>query len=433
MNKAIRNSKAYGLSKILFIDGDKNYFENSKLLRFFAKIDRPKLSLAFLILSIACFWYEGFFSQIGLGFVSTYNFASVFLLLALFFCDKKLLKTTRATMYLLAFVLALALSGLWASINGLELGLLVKGILLFLHFVLAYLIASTYQKKSLVIDILIALALPLIAVGLFQGFFGKETSRLWVSAGETLIESRSFGFFGSPNVMGGVMMIVAIASFFRLLDSKKKKYLFPIILAIIVMITTYSRSAWIGFGVGVIVALIIKNWRFVAILPAGLLGLLIPSIRQRLLTAFSQSYLVDSALDGRIWATNNSIEIFKTSPIVGTGPGSYGGETAIFYDSPVYLRGMQNGYVPLAYTDNQWAQLLVQTGIVGILSLAGFFISYFINSLRQYRQTGKILALGCLAVLVALFVAGIFENILEFGAVSTFAGVYLGLGNSYEK
>ncbi len=433
MNRTIRSSKTYQISKRLVIDGDKNYFENSKLLRLFTKIDRPKLSLVFLVLSILCFWYEGFFSQVGFGFISAYNLASVFLLLGLFFCDKKRLKTTRATMYLLAFILTLVISGLWASINGLELGMLIKGILLFLHFVLAYFVASTYKRKNIVIDILIALALPLIVVGLFQGFLGEATSKLWVSTGETLIDSRSFGFFGSPNVMGGVMMIVAIASFFRLLDSKKIRYLSPFILSVIVMITTYSRSAWIGFGVGILSALIIKNWRFVAILPVGLLGLLIPSVRQRLLVALSQSYVVDSALDGRIWATNNAIEIFKTSPLVGTGPGSYGGETAIFYNSPVYLRGTQNGYVALAYTDNQWAQLLAQTGFIGILSLAGFFISYFVNGLRQYKQSGKLLTLGCLAVLVSLLVAGIFENILEFGAVSVLAGVYLGLGNSYEE
>lgn len=433
MNKAIRNSKTYKISKILFIDGDKNYFENSKFLRFFAKIDRPKISLVFLVLSFVCFWYEGLFSQVGFTVVSSYNFASIFLFMALLFCDKKQLKTTKATMYLLVFVLALVLSGLWASINGLELGMLIKGILLLIHFVLAYLVASTYKRKGLVIDILIALAVPLIVVGLFQGFLGKETSRLWVSAGETLIDSRSFGFFGSPNVMGGVMMIIAIASFSRLLESKKIRYLSPLILSVIVMITTYSRSAWIGFGAGVFLSLLIKNWRFVAILPVGLFGLLIPSVRQRLLTIFSQSYLVDSALDGRIWATNNAIEIFKTSPIIGTGPGSYGGETAIFYDSQIYLRGMQNGYVPLAYTDNQWAQLLVQTGVVGIFSIAGFFVSYFINSLRQYKRTGCALTLGYIAVLIALIVTGVFENILEFGAVSILAGVYLGLGNNYEK
>ena len=432
MNKIVDGSMFKKICKLLFIDGSKNYFDNSRILKFLSKICQPKLALVFLLISIGCFWYEGLFNQIGIWQISTYNIASIFLILALIFCDKRQLKTTKSTIYLLIFCLIMVVSGLVASLSGLVVGMLIGGILLFIHFVLAYLIASTFKNKNSIINWLIILSTPLIIFGLFQGFLGQETSKLWVSTSETLIDSRSFGFFGSPNVMGAVMMIISIISLFRLIDSKKIRYLSPFILSSVVMITTYSRSAWLGYGSGILIALIVKNWRFIMILPFGFIGLLIPSIKQRIMTMLSQSYMVDSALDGRVWSLNNAIEIYKTSPLIGTGPGSYGGQMAINYNSPIYLNGMQNGYVALAYTDNQWIQLAVQFGLLGVLSIAGFFISYFVSSLRQYIKDKNILSLGFIAVIIAVFVSGLFENILEFGAVSVLAGVYLGLGNHYE-
>jgi O-antigen ligase len=165
----------------------------------------------------------------------------------------------------------------------------------------------------------------------------------------------------------------------------------------------------------------------------GLLVLLVPSVRQRLFVAASQSYLVDSAIDGRIWAFNDAVEVFKTSPLVGTGPGTYGGQTAIYYNSPVYLRGMQNGYVALPYTDNQWLQIFVQVGIVGILTIIGFFVSHLTNNLRQYIRSGNYINLGVIAATIAIIVNGFFANIWEFGAISVLAGAYLGLGNNHER
>ena len=433
MNKIFKQSKTYKILNFLFLNSDKNIFDGSRLLKFLKWSNYPKLSMIFFILSLICFWYETFFAKVGLGLVQSLNFASIFLIFALLFCDKKKLRSTRPVIYLLIFSLSLLLSGLFAAINGLELGMTVIGILLFMQFVLAFIVASTYQNKYLLINMALVLTVPLLLVGIFQGFWGGQTSDLWVSSSETLVDVRVFGFSGSPNVFGGLLMITSIMAFFAFLDKRKWYYLAYEVPTLVVLVLTFSRSAWLGLILGVAIALLIKNWRLVILAPFSLLALFIPSVRQRLLTPMSQSYLVDAAIDGRIWSFNSAIEIYKTAPILGTGPGSYGGETAILYDSSIYLRGIQNGYVALAYTDNQWVQILVQTGLIGSLSLAGFFISYFVNNLRQYKRSGSSLCLGALAALIALFITGLFENILEFGTVSVLVGAYLGLGNNYEK
>jgi O-antigen ligase len=428
-----RDSGVHRLTVWLFVDGDKNSFKESKLLKLGSRISHGGLSLVLLGLSMVCFWYEALFTKIGFGWVENWKLGTIFLLLSLLFCDKSKLRSTRPVIYLLLFVVSLLVSGLWAAFNGLELGMLFTGMLLFCQFAVAFIVGSTYEAKKVLINMILIISLPTLLIGLSQGFFGEATSKLWVSSAETLINNRAFGFFGSPNILGSLSMITAIMAIASFMNKKKWYYLVYTAMSVTVMILTFSRSAWLGLAVGIVVALVIKNWRLLFLAPLGLITLIIPSVRQRLLVAFSQEYLVDAAIDGRTWSFNNAIEIFSHSPIIGTGPGSYGGQTAIYYDSPVYLTGLQNGYVALPYTDNQWVQILVQVGLVGALTVAGFFISLFVNNLRHYIKANSYFSLGIIAATVAIFINGIFANIWEFGAISTLAGAYLGLGNGYEK
>lgn len=431
MNSILKSSFFVKTAKVLFVNDKQNLFDDSKIIKLFSRINNQILSVVFIFLSLVCFWYEGWFLSIGLGLVSSFNLATIFLFLAVLFCDKKRLKSTKQIIYLTIFTIILFLSSLVASISGLEMGMIFTGSLLFCQFVFAFLVGSTYKNKNLVINLILSASTPLLVVGFYQIFFGGETSKLWVSASENLISTRIYGFFGSPNVFAGVLMVTAIVSLFKLFESKKWYYLTYLIASLVLLIFTFSRSAWIGGFVGIALSLILKNWRFILLIPTGLLSFLFPSIRQRVLVAFSHKYLVDSAIDGRIWATNNAFVIFKNSSVIGTGPGSYGGQTAIYYNSPVYLQGMQNGYIAIPYTDNQWIQILVQTGFVGTLSLVGFFVSHLVNNVRQYNRSKNYLSLGVIAVTISVVVFGVFANVLEFGAVSVLAGVYLGLGNYY--
>jgi len=413
----------------LFVDSDKDLFRGSRILSFLHKLTNRKLSLIFFALSFIYLWYESLFIGLGIGV----NLGPVLLVLAFLFCDKSRVQSTRATMYLVLLVLALLFSGLLAAINGIELGMMLNGVLLFSQFVLAFIVASTYKNKMSFINMILLLSLPVILVGIYQGLWGPETSRLWVSGAESLIDARAFGFFGSPNILGSLAMVTVTASLFAFLGRRKWYYVGYTALAVVALVLTFSRSAWVGAGIGIALALVIKNWRLILLAPLGLFGLLIPNIRQRLMTAISPEYMVDASLDGRVWSFNNAVEIFKTSPVLGTGPGTYGGETAIYYNSPVYLQGMQNGYIALPYTDNQWLQVLVQAGLIGVLMVGGFFISLFVNNLRQFRRSRQYLNLGILAAIVAVVINGFFANIWEFSAISVLSGAYLGLGNSYEK
>lgn len=432
--KNFKDSGAYKIFEWLFVDKKTICASNSVILNILQRFSNQKIAIIAFVLSLVFYWYEAFFSSIEVLWIEQYNFGLIFLILALFFCDKSRIRLTKSVIYLLSFVVAMLISGLMAAIGGIERGMIVSGMMIFLQFILSFMIASTFLYKKTFIDSILIISVPLVIVGVWQGTFGESTSKLWVSGAENLINARSFGFFGSPNVFAGVLMILIIMAIFSFFNEKRWIYLIYSFIALISLVLTFSRSAWIGLSIGVLAALVIKNWRYICFCLIGLIGLIVPSIRQRIFVAFSPEYIIDSGLDGRIWSLNNAIEIFKTTLITGSGPGTYGGQTAIYYNSPIYLKSMQNGYVALLYSDNQWTQLLVQTGMLGIFTFSGFVISLLVNNVRQFIKNRKNhIPLGVVAELIAFVIFGIFGNVLEFGAVSVLAGGYMGLGNSYEK
>ena len=110
----------------------------------------------------------------------------------------------------------------------------------------------------------------------------------------------------------------------------------------------------------------------------------------------------------------------------GTGPGTYGGQTAIENASPIYLGGIQDGYTALYYTDNEWLQILVQTGIVGFVSFVIFVATALASIFRKFKEKGDIIVLSVISSLICFLVAGFFSNVLEFGVLSVTVGALIG-------
>lgn len=432
INKNVMSSSSLKIAKFLFVDDDRNIFPSSLIIRFISKFDNFTVSFFSLVAAISCFWYKTIFIYIGASWVNDYKLWVIFIFVSLLFCEKRYLVSSRSIIYLMLFLGSVLLSGLIASINGLSLAMLLTGVISISPFLLAFIIASTYKRKNLVIDMLIILSVPLLASGLIQWATGIETTSLWVSSSEYLVKTRVFGFLENPNALGGLSMITTIIGLSAFLERRKWLHALYSILSASVLILTFSRGAWLGFAVGIIAVVMIKNWRFIVALPLILLGLISSEIRQRVMIILNSEYMTDASIDGRTWSVNNMVELFKTSPFIGVGPGSYGTQGAISYNSPIYLNGLQNGYLPFNSTDSQWFQLLCQLGVFGVLSLIMFFTSHFINNLIAYLRSNSYLSLGVMASIIALVINGFFENVLSFGVIAILAGIYIGLGVNYE-
>ncbi len=426
----INGSWFFKLSKKLFVDDSLELFNSSVVLRFLNKFYNQKLSFIALILAVICLLYK---SLLAGTFIDNYNIWFLLLALSLLTCNKKAIRSYRAVLFLAGFVVFGVVGAVLASINGVPLAVLLYGVFLSLIFPLFFIVASTFDQKyyRLLPGLIIVICLPLLLAGLWQLVSGVTTPQYWVSPVENLIKLRVYGWSDNPNNLGAIAMVSGLIATFAFWKSKKWYFILYALLAGFVTVMTFSRASWLGWGLALIIIIVAKNWRYIFLSLLALLGLAFPSIRQRLLSTFDPQFLRDSALDGRVWAVGSVADIFKSSPVVGTGPGTYGNSAARDYISPAYSLLSQKGFVSTHMVDMQWQQILCQYGVVGILLVTGFFISYFVNMLGQYRKTQDLVFLAMIVILVAMLLTGFLENVWFFAPLAGLYGLILGSGLGY--
>jgi len=407
-----------------------SYLSDTRVGRFAQKLSHPLVSEVLILTSVCLFWYEGLLVKFGATFVTSIPLASVLLVLALVLADKTEIRITKSTILLILFSIWALVAGANATLRGIDGRLIVLGWTLLVQFLVALLAGQGTAKPQRLIRNLLFASIPMIAAGAYQLLTNQATSKLWVSPAESSISTRAFAFFGSPNVLGAVLVLLAFAAMGLYFVEKQKYFVAISLAAIAVTIFTFSRSAWMGLAAGLVFVLFIRNWKLVIWAPLATLVIFIPQIRDRLAVVFTSSYWLDSSLDGRLWALNNGFHIWAKHPLLGSGPGTYGGKLALNYASPVYLEGIQQGYVALYFTDNQWLQLLVQTGIVGLLLFALFAVNMLVELITKYNSGKRYLSLGVAGAFVAFLVTGFFGNVLEFGAIAVPMGIMLGVATS---
>jgi O-antigen ligase len=411
----------------LFVDKERFEVKKTRIGQFFSRFYLPYLTEILLFLAILIYWYEGFITKY-VNFIGRDWLALLLVLLALLFVKKERLIFGKAQVWYLVFLLFLATSGLLAIFRDINPNLVFRGWLLFAQFGLVFYASPGLKKGKKYLNLLLILSSPLSLMGIYQYLVHKPTSQLWLSPGENL--TRAFAFFGSPNVLGVLMVLMVILALGLFVKEKKYIYLIPAFLSFAVVIFTFSRSAWLSLAVAIIFALVVYNYRLLVLAPLLLLALLAPSVRNRFSISFSQGYLLDSTLDGRIWAWINGFFIFKKYPVFGTGPGTYGGKLAANYASPVYLEGVQNGYTALYFTDDQYLEILVQFGVLGLVSFIGFIISSLIVLIKRFLKKKDIMALTSATAFISFLVSGLFANVLDFGAVAVPMALILGVSFS---
>lgn len=405
----------------LFSDNFKVEFKETRFGRVLGKLYLPSISEICTSLALIILFYEGLISKTGFNFGQLVPW---FIIGAILFAKKDKFVIRKNHIYYLMFLLGSLLSGIFSIyFLGLTAKLVLLGFLIFAGFGFAFILGGL--TKINIQKLIVYLSFPLTLVGLHQFMSKTQTSSLWITQGEK-ISTRVFAFSTSPNVFALVLSLSILLAIGLLLQEKTKIFGFIAALNLIVLIMTFSRSAWLGLVCGVVFILLVYMPKFLKFSPLALLILLFEQVRERIFIVFSSSYLLDSSLDGRLWSFINGFYIFKQFPFFGTGPGSYGGLLAVNYASPIYLLGIQKGYTALRFTDNQWLELFIQTGLVGFILFFLFIISVFWSLMSQYHKKKDIMSLVVAGILICFVVSGLFENIIEFGTVAIPIGLILG-------
>lgn len=224
---------------------------------------------------------------------------------------------------------------------------------------------------------------------------------------------RPYGFLPHPNVFAGIILVGLLASAVWIVEGRGWRYwgaLAAFFFGLWMLLLTFSRGAWLGFGVAVLFALVFvlrkpKFWRRIMPLVIGcpLLGAAFFALYSPLLLSRAgigaENTEMRSIAD-RIVYTDVAHRAIASSPLIGIGAGNFPWYASVylFYNTNYDLRGdnVHNIYLGL------WADL----GIIGLGLLLISLTSGAIAVLQQ-RDTARI---ALLAGAIAFTIIGFFDH-----------------------
>jgi O-antigen polymerase len=308
---------------------------------------------------------------------------------------KRILKIFRTPLfYILSLSTILSLIIFWQSQYKLA-GAVFEIYLLagFLAYFLGYFLLGSKKGYLKTIFIIILSAIIPSAVGIYQfiigDYFFENDSSLGRLA-STFPHSNTFGSYLFVTLTVALVAFLALKAIRPVNQQNGLKknnhlqsgiYIFLGILALL-LVLTYSRTAWIGIAFTLLAIAILKPKLRLAITYSGslllFLGMFYEKIQQRFLGIF-QHYMFDSMYGRReIW--DMALFAAQKKPFLGYGIGSFG-------DVIMGVQGKETGNV---YPHNDAIRFLLEGGIVGIISYLLYMLGALYYAVRSYVRYPKI-------------------------------------------
>ncbi len=287
-----------------------------------------------------------------------------------------------------------------------------------LWFFISIRLIRSFRDATLIAKVICVTAIAVALHGIFQYIIGAPIPAHWVSQAEAGVRSRAYSIMGSPNILGAYIVMTApiIASFAYSAKAMWKKVLAWCFVGVLCLclLVTFSRGAWVGMCVAVVVFAILQDRRlFAPLLMAVPVAMFIPSIANRITFLFTDDFATASAVGGRAlrWAVGK--EMMATNPFIGFGLGRFGGAVA-----------MQNQILEVTdefsyfYMDNYYLKIGAEMGYTGLITFILLMVCLVIIGLRcvgrsKRCETKMPLATGIYAGLAGIITHCYFENIFE--------------------
>ena len=213
---------------------------------------------------------------------------------------------------------------------------------------------------------------------------------------------------GDPNQVAFMLATTLPLTFWLL---RERWLVRPLVAAMIVVISlaiifTYSRSALVALGAGIVWLMIIDRKRIPLLLAAGVATVLAgftfvqssPSNAFRVQEGLrAKEKVADYNIDTRLGAWDAAITLAIENPLVGIGPGNFAYHYGRITDTPP-------GAEPLGVVHNAYLDIAAELGLVGL----GLFLTYLVLSfarLSTAHREGSGLPGFASAVQVSLVIA----------------------------
>ena len=233
-----------------------------------------------------------------------------------------------------------------------------------------------------------------------------------------------FGIMRTPSLMGHPNIFGLYVLLFFILDyANYKRIRWQNILFAIGIFLSVSRMVWISFVIGIFYLSIqgkSKKMLLLFALATIVVSLAIPSFY------LHTTREMDPEKYFRGYTLMKSLEIWKDHPVLGIGPGMYGGVVSFVYNSPVYEH---YNYSPRWYDymviirslDQFWTQVLAEVGMAGFMAFAVMLLILLMiarkESLNAARDSfrGKMhLGFSTVPIILALYLFGSGLNLTPF-------------------
>ncbi|MFB0566368.1 MAG: O-antigen ligase family protein [Candidatus Aminicenantaceae bacterium] len=220
---------------------------------------------------------------------------------------------------------------------------------------------------------------------------------------------RITGFMGHYMTQAGLLLLFScLALSIFVFSHKKIKFLWAggLLLALVALSLTLTRSAWVGLvAAAFLILLLYKPLTLVAIpLMIGIFFLVSPRpLKQRAFSIFS---LKNHTNQQRIEYIRAGIQIIKDFPYFGTGPDT----VEMVFQNPKY--GLSEESKRNVHLHNNIIQIAAERGIQTLLIWLTFITWTFISLARLLHNKDPSIypiAVAAMAAVVALFTAGLFE------------------------
>lgn len=263
--------------------------------------------------------------------------------------------------------------------------------------------------------------------GLGIGTFVFETKRLGLYRIISLVGRGNWNYFGIYLVLFLFLGTVVAEN-----KNKLKKAVYRLTLLVSIFLTV-SRQAWVGLGV----VLIAMNKKLI-------------SVAIILFAAISLSFLGDSSQYSpdvyyRSFTLKESLKIFGQNPLLGAGPGMFGGVASVLFASPYYEAWPEFYRSMILKTRNIdmfWPWLIAEFGLIGALLYISIWVAIFFQLKKasrfftaqhepQLARVGRVLQYFILALAVMGMAGGLNAAFVAF-TYFALCGVYLSVHRRYQ-
>lgn len=270
-----------------------------------------------------------------------------------------------------------------------------------LLLVVPYLVVSTVRKKAsleTLVLILVLMADVGALVGLWQYRFGELGD----------LNHRIRGFMSHYMTYSGLLMCVSVLALAQLLFRTGHRGFLATSLVIInlALLLSLTRSAWIGAMAAALLLLFIRDKRLLLLAPvlAVAVALVLPPDVERRVRSFLTP---DTSGIDRVYMLEAGLGMVASHPWLGVGP------NMVDEVYPIYV-SREAPHDDNPHLHNNLMQIAAERGLPCLAAWLWLITVALVAAARSLRRTtrdarSQALAAGALGVLVAGFVAGLFE------------------------